>query len=390
MNEQRFFWTFDRTIWDQIRLPGFEWWETSLLAAVVLALGLYLAVVVFLDRRFLLRMRFNRQAALLRPRLEAAELGEEEMEALHRLAGSSSEHRLLRFLGDPVAFETRVHEAMAAGEGAQLAFIPDLREALKYTSDNFLVPMVSTRQMRTGDGIRLSSKGQGLARHHYGKVQAVEQWGFRVQLGEPGMEPEAGGAQKLELFYVRGRDLEHRFPALLAGPSRDPRQIAFRHTLVGEGVRPRQSRLPLLIDVAFRERPVLHQRAADALDPEMAPLPFEKGILHDLNDGGFSIVLRREVQVHRYLEFILPSKRGKSTLRLMGRVTACRPIPGDFWMAHANLRGMERDKRHLLHQIVMHEQSRRFKTLARIQPRRGKGQQSGKGAPGSAPVYSSK
>ena len=103
MNEQRFFWTFDRTIWDQIRLPGFEWWETSLLAAVVLALGLYLAVVVFLDRRFLLRMRFNRQAALLRPRLEAAELGGEEMEAVRLPNADCSASWAIRWPSKPVS-----------------------------------------------------------------------------------------------------------------------------------------------------------------------------------------------------------------------------------------------------------------------------------------------
>lgn len=367
-----YWYIFDRTIYDQIELPAFEWWETFLLIGVVALGALYLFVVWYLDRRNRRRARFARTLEWLEPRLQAAGLDPEEWAALHRLAGTGRESRLYAFLADPVAFETRVHEALR--HGRPLPFAGRLREALGYHSDNLLVPMVSTRQMRPGDGVRITEAG-AMPRHHYGRVESVDAATFTVALGgEAGLDPARLASRALSLHYVRGQDLEYPLPLHPAAPLRDPRRLELRHALLPRGAAPRQTRLPLMAEVRFSERVLHPARPADALEPGRAGGGEETGVLHDLHDSGFSLVTRREVAAGRMLEFVLPLRRSKRRLTLMGRVTRSRPLGADrsgahHWMVHATLRGLDRQRRQALHQIVMQEQQRRFRRLAHIRLR---------------------
>ncbi len=371
MNDDRFVWIFDRTIFDQIELPQFGWFEVLLLLGAIAFFTAYLASVRYLERRFERNAKWNRKAADLLRRLEPAQLDGAQMAALHRLAGTRSQTRLYRFLSDPIAFESRLHEAIENGEGRDLGFVRELREHLGYGSNNFLAPLVSTRQLRTGNGLRIAAMGRNLPRHHYGTVEQVGHESFTIRLGAEGLSPAEMAAPDLELFFARGRDLEYRFPLRLAGSIQDPHRIEVRHTLTVLDERPRQIRLPLLVEARYQVRSA-HAHAADALDPDLAPSDAEDGVLFDLSDGGFALVTRRELEVGRYLHLTVPMKRRGRQLVLMGRVTACRSVGPERWMAHAVLRGLTRQQRHYLHEVVMHEQNRRFKTLARIQLRRAK------------------
>jgi hypothetical protein len=371
MNQERTFWILDPTVLRQIRMPEFGWYELVLLAATGAFFALYLFAVWYLDRRFTRKIKRDQKAADLERRLEQARLTQEERAALYALAGTRHEAKLLDFLTDPVAFEVRVHEALEAGEAAGLDFLPRLRAHLGYQSNNFFVPLISTRQLLPEDGVRLSWQNSAQPTHHYGTVEAVGASTFTIRLGGAGLDPAEFHAGELELFAMRGQDLEHRFPFLPAEPLRNPARIVLRHALARLDRRPRQIRLPLLVEVIYEERSA-HGRAADALDPDLAPGEPERGMLYDLSDGGFALVARRAHALGRMLRLTVPLRRPGRQLLLLGRVAACRPLGGEQWMVHATLRGLSRKQRHFLHQVVMHEQHRRLKTFARIRPRKAK------------------
>ena len=131
------------------------------------------------------------------------------------------------------------------------------------------------------------------------------------------------------------------------------------------------TRLPLFIPVRYEER-VPHGSDVDALDPDLAPGEPSQGVLYDLSDGGFALVTRREHAPGKLLRLSVPLRRPGRSLQLMGRVAHCRVLREGQYMVHATLRGLGAPQRHLLHQIVIHEQNRRQKTLARIKPSKAK------------------
>jgi hypothetical protein len=194
---------------------------------------------------------------------------------------------------------------------------------------------------------------------------------FTIRLGPEGFGSVPPRAAEMDLFVMRGQDLEYGFPFLPAGPPRDSTRIVLRHALAQLDRPPRQIRLPLLIEVTYEER-AAHGHEADALDPDLAPGGEERGILYDLSDGGFALVTRRAHPVGRFLRLIVPLRRAGRRVLLMGRIAGCRRLRGEHWMVHATMRGLGRKQRHILHQVVIHEQNRRQKTLARIRPRKAK------------------
>jgi len=371
MNEQRVIWILDPTVLKQIRIPEFGWIELGLFLCTVLFFVAYLFVVHVLDRRFAGFTRRRRKEEDLWRRLEPAGLDAPQWEALRALAGTRREGKLLEFLADPVRFESRVQRAHEAGEARELGFVPKLRGHLGYQSDNYLVPLISTRQLLPGDSVRLSPRHPDRLSHHYGTVDAVDGSTFTIRLGGAGLDPADLRAADMDLFVMRGQDLEHRFPFLPAGPPGHPARITLRHALARLDRTPRQIRLPLLIEVRYEER-TPHGRAADPLDPEMAPGEPGRGVLYDLSDGGFALVTARAHAPGKLLRLTIPLRRPGKTLPLQGRVANCRPLPHGRFMVHATLRGLDRQQRHFLHQVVIHEQNRRQKTLARIKPRRAK------------------
>ena len=368
MSERRYFWILDPTILEQVELPEFGWIQAVLLLAAFAFLGGYLAAVWYLDRSLAFKSKSDQKSADVRRRLEPAALDKTEMDALYRLAQTGSEAKLYRVLGEPVSFETRVHEELEGGASQGLECIPRVRQHLGYTADNYLVPLVSTRQLLPGLGVRLSPRGPGPSGHHYGSVEAVDSGGFTIRLGTGGLNPAEMAATEMDLVILRGQDLEHRFPFVPAGPLRDPSRITLRHALTDARQRPRQIRLPVLLDVRFDVR-VPHGTGVDDLDPDLASSEIEQGVLYDLSDGGFALIARREQTPGRYVRVTVPLRRPGRELALVGRITASRAIGPDQFMVHATMRGLDRKQRHVLHQLVMHEQSRRLKTLARIRPK---------------------
>jgi hypothetical protein len=369
MSERRYFWILDPAGLDQIKIPLFGWVQAALVLGAFLFLGGYLVAVWYLDRTIAFKSKSDQKSADVRRRLAPAGLDDAAMSALYRVAHAHSEAKLYRVLGEPVGFETRVHEALESGESQGLECIPRVREHLGYTADNYLVPLVSTRQLTVGIGVRLSPRGTGPSGHHYGSVDAVGDGGFTIRLGQDGLNPSESAASDMDLVILRGQDLEHRFPFVPDGPIRNPTRVRLRHVLAEGRQRPRQIRLPVLLDVNFDVR-VPHGSGVDDLDPDLAPSEIERGVLYDLSDGGFALISQRDQPPGRYLRVSVPLRRGGRHIELMGRIAASRAIGPSQFMVHAVLRGLDPKQRQLLHQVVMHEQSRRLKTLARIRPRK--------------------
>lgn len=371
MQEQRFFWYLDPTVLRQVRIPEFGWFEFGLLVVAFAGLAAYLIAARYLDRSITWRAKRGTKEAELRRKLEPAALDAEDWNGLHALARTRRDSKLFDFLAEPVGFELRVHEAQESGEADGFRFLPKVREHLGYRSDNFLVPLVSTRQLLPGDSVRVSPRDPARPSHHYGEVESVDSGSFTVRLGGTGLDPAESRQSNLDLFVMRGEDLEHRFDFIPAGGARTPARVVLRHVLADLDMRPRQIRLPLLLEVAYEER-AAHRRDIDALDPDLAPGPPGKAVLYDLSDGGFALVTAQPHAEGKFLRLNVPLRRAGRYLDLQGRVAACRPLRGGHYMVHATLRGLSQEQRHTLNQVVHHEQTRRQKTLARIQPRKAR------------------
>ena len=377
MEKHRYFWVFDRTAFDQIALPEFTLLEGVLIVTSLILLGLYLLLIVFLDRRQRLRRLRGKQMAWLERWLAEAALTPGEGEQLDRLAGEATDSARYALLSDPVRFETRVHETLAAGPragGGNLA--EKLREKLAFHSHNLRVPVVSTRQFLPGDSLRLTLWQGGLPNHFYGRVVETGQEKFAVEIRPEAVKLVAAEGTAAEMAYLRGLGLEYPFGDLAAQPGSRPERLVLRHGLTRIPRGARRARLPLLMEVSFRRaNPSVQSEGEDKvadLDPEAAPARKERGLLLDVSSGGFAMGHRGEAAEGDYFEFSLPLRRGRRPLQLTGRVQQCRPFSGDQWLSRCALRGLTALERNRLTQILRLEQRNRLKTLAPIRRQRAK------------------
>ncbi len=376
MGRERYFWFFDRTIFDQIELPEFSLLEGVLIGASMVFFALYLLLIVLLDGWQKLRARRGKQMAWLENWLKEAQLSPTETEALDRLAGEASATARYKLLSDPVRFETRVHEETVAGAPPSGNFVERLRESLRFDSHNLQVPVVSTRQFLPADAIRLTLWQGGLPHHFYGKVVECGQEAFAVEVRPEAVQLVTAAGAAVDLVYLRGLGLEYPFVALAARPGRRPDRLVLQHALTRVQHGPRRARLPLLIEVTFQTlSPGGETDNGDAvadLDPETAPAPKEKGLLLDLSSGGFALGHPAEILPGHYVRFRLPLRGGRRALELTGRVQDCRPFSGNQWLSRCALRGLNALERNRLAQVLRLEQRNRLKSLAPIRRRRAK------------------
>jgi hypothetical protein len=371
MAEQRHFWTFDRTIFDQIELPGFTWREVSLIVLALAGLAAYFLLVRLLDYRTHLRIRRAKAAARLERWLDEADLSDRQMDTLAHLAGGASTDALHRLLSDTVTFETRVHAAYREHLSGELEFIPALREQLGHEAANLRVPMVSTRQLRAGDAVRITVWEGGLPQHHYGSVGEVGHAVFTVNL-----RPQAAAAvrskpgEEVELYYLRGFDTEYRFPCRMAPVPAQDGELTLFHVLLVLGQGPLEVRLPLLRDVEYQllssMSPDIMRDEVSALDPETAGASPRPAVLFDLSEGGFSLVTDTPVPEERYVRMSLPLRKGRRRLTLTGKTRQCREFSGHQWLVRCALRDITPRERNYLQQIVHAEHRRRLRTLAPV------------------------
>ena len=85
-------------------------------------------------------------------------------------------------------------------------------------------------------------------------------------------------------------------------------------------------------------------------------------MLLEMSEGGFSLVLNREIPGSSYVSFELPRPR-RRTLAMMGRVLDCRPFGGNRWLVRCELRGHTATQRSVLGQLLRMERQRRLRLI---------------------------
>ena len=371
MAEKRYYWVFDRNLFDQIKLPEFTLLEGALIVASLVALGLYVMVIVYLDAVGKRRVKRRKQLAWLGRWLEHARLNEQEEANLDLLVGSKAPIDRYQLLSSPIRFEPRLHEALAGGNLIDPAFAEKIRDKLRFTSQNLRVPVVSTRQFVPGDPIRISFSRGGMPHHYYGKVIAAGLRTFAVTVHPEAVKNLTAEGGEADLFYIRGQGLEYPFAHVMSRPGTQPDQLVLRHTLARGGQSPRMARLPVMVEVVFRTRSFAMDKTGE-VQPDGAPSAPRRGLLLDLSTGGFCMAHRDEIPVGGYIDFRLPLKKGKGKLALTGKVRHCRPFSSDEWLSRCELRGLDKDQRGLLGQVVRLEHHNRLKVLAPIRRRAAK------------------
>ena len=378
MPDDRYFWVLDPRVLKYVRFAEFHWWQVLLILGVLGALASYALLAYVLDRRARARRRRIKQRARLDTWLAAWQLAPEEEDVLWELAATRDPLELYRLLADPVAFEAALHERLQGGE--RLAFIDEVRRALGYQSDNLATPIVSTRQLLPGDHFRFATWEAGRPLPHYGIVTAVSAAGVAVELNEAGFKAVTGTGGETDLFYLRGNDVEVRFPLVMRSMDAERHRLLLAHQLVRGGQRPRSIRLPMLRPVTFRlhtqlsaptaaqaaARPAPAREADDQAQPDAAvagaPGREMRGALLEMSEGGFSMVVLEAIAEGAYLEYPMPLPRGR-TLPIMGRVLDCRPFTGNRWLVRCELRGLLPSQRNLLSQVLRLDQARRLKAM---------------------------
>jgi hypothetical protein len=356
MPESRHFWVLDDSVLQYVRFARFDWWQIVLIAGGLFALFAYVVLAVVLDRRSRARSRRIRHLTQLETWLEAAGLGDAEREALGALAGDDRPETLYRLLSDPVRFETQVHLALERGEA--LSFAGRLREVLGYHSGNGRVPVVSTRQLVPGDHFRFVVWEVGHPRHQYGVVVAVQPGGLLVELTEEGYQVVRARLEDCELFYLHEDDRETRFPMAVRSLDEAHHRLLLAHRLREKAQRPRGTRLPIVRPVTFHLRPTP--------EPAGEPGSGERGVLLELSEGGFSLVLQQQLAEGSYVEFLLPRPR-RDPMTILGRVLNCRPFTANRWLVRCEMRGLTSDARGLLGQLLRLELHRRLRRKPRPQ-----------------------
>ncbi|MBI3993248.1 MAG: PilZ domain-containing protein [Candidatus Lambdaproteobacteria bacterium] len=365
MDQQRYFWVFDRTIFDQIRLPEVTWTEGALIAAALCGFAGYLFFIRYLDHRVQQRMRRERHAAHLERLLEKAALEQHEMDTLADLAGGRDFDHLYPFMTRPERFEAAVHDAIRRGHGGRLGFIDVLRGRLGFHSDNLRAPVVSTRQLEPGDSMRITIWEGGLPHHFYGTIRDVGLHTFTVTLREDALKAILRAPGDCELYHVRGLDVEYRFPCRFIRENPSAGALRIYHALVQEAHGARRTRLPLLRDIDYQlVQP--HMDMVSDLDPELAPSPAMPALLFDLSEGGFAIVTDNPVPEGRLVRINLPLKKGRGRLTLSGRIKESRAFSGNQWFTRCETRGLSSSQRNYLQQILRMEHQRRQKTMAPV------------------------
>lgn len=382
MPDDRHFWVLDSRVLEYVKFSEFHWWELLLIAAGLSLLLGYALLALFLDRRERARERRGRHRARLEAWLERCALDREELAALAGLAGSARSQALYRLLADPVRFETAVHEAAAAGE--HLGFLDRVREVLGYASGNLHVPIVSTRQLVPGDHFRFSVWEEGRPQHHFGVVTAVSPAGVAVELTAAGFRSVQSRGAETDLFYLRGNDVEYRFPLAIRSADGERHRLLLAHQLVRGGQRPRGTRLPMMRAIAFRvRRPVgeLEAEIAGVVGEEAAPAPARqgeerRGALLEMSEGGLSLVTQEPVAEGTYLDYEMPLPRGR-LLPLVARVLDCRPFAGNRWLVRCELRGLSPTQRNTLSQALRLELQRRLRAMQDERRKRRRAEQRG-------------
>ena len=365
MEERRYFWVFERNPLDYLRLPEFTLLEGVLIVGSLVGLALYVMLIVYLDGLEKGKARRAKQMAWLERWLKHLQLNPQEEAALDLLAGGGAPKARYELLSSPIRLETRVHEAISAGQPIPPAFAENLRDKLGYTSQNLRVPVVSTRQLVTGDPVRISFSSGGMPHHYYGKVAAQGSLNFAVDVHADAVKSLAEAGGEADLFYIRALGLEYPFVHAAARPGKNPEQLVLRHMLAREHQAPRAARLPVMQEVAFRPHDI-KSSPVDDLDPDKVRPAEGKGLLLDISTGGFCLGHVGELEVGLYIELRLPLKQGRQALTLIGRIKASRPFTRDQWLTRCEIRGMDAVQRKLLAQILRRGQNNRLRMLMPI------------------------
>jgi hypothetical protein len=292
--------------------------------------------------------------------LEHLELEPREESELHQLAGSPDPLALHGLLSSPAQLEVRLHEALSNKQSVSHHFTEKLRDKLGYTSRNLRIPVVSTRQLIAGDPVRISFSTGGIPHHYYGRVVASGNATFAVEIHPDALKilAEAGG--EADVFYIRALGLEYPFTHVAARAGKKPDQMVLKHTLARTGQGPRAARLPLMLEVRFRQT-AIDASPVDDLDPDKAGSAERNGQLLDISTGGFCLGHKGELIQGDYIEFRLPLKRRGRELILTGRVVASRPFTSDQWLSRCELRGMDSARRRLLGHLLRSGQANRLR-----------------------------
>ncbi|HKI98508.1 MAG TPA: hypothetical protein VKB51_08565 [bacterium] len=369
MKEDHYIGVLDPRILEYVKFSRFHWWEIGAIAVVLGALLGYALLAVVLDRRARARRRKHKQLSRLEAWLDAWRLEPDEEEALWELAGQRKPLALYALLAEPLRFERAVHEALISGK--HLPFTERVRDALGYRSDNLSCPVVSTRQLMVGDHLRFAVWEEGRPQHHYAIVTAVSAAGLAVELTEAGFRDVTSARGETELFFLRGNDLEVRFPLAVRTADAERHRLLLAHQLVRGGQRPRSTRLPMLRPITFRLRAQAAELASPhalatgelaAGQPGGAQGQEMRGALLEMSEGGFSMVTLHPVAEGAYVEHAMQLPRGRY-LPIVGRVLDCRAFAGNRWLVRCELRGLTPTQRNTLSQVLRLEQARRLRAI---------------------------
>ncbi len=367
MEQERYVWLLDPKVLDYFKFAEFSWWQVVLFFAAFGAVGAYFLFGVLLHRYSLTRHRRRKDAERLERWLTAAELSEEELERLHEMAGDRRAPAVYRLLNDPARFERRVQEAYRAGHFP--GFSERLRDLLGYHSQNPRIRVVSTRQLQAGEHFRFAVTASGRPRHFYGQLVRGGVDGFTVEVTEDGFAAIRENPTETELFFLRANDQEYRFPLSILGAEERLHRLHLAHGLVASGHRPRGFRLPMVRVMTFAVRTEVAGEDFSAPALEQVPAHTARGVLLDLSEGGFSLLLAELFPAGCYVSFTLTLPRERK-LPILGRALEVRPFAGNRFLLRCELKGVSHEARNVLYQVLHMEQRRRL--LQRRLLRRGK------------------
>ena len=358
MNPDRTLGVLDPAVLEYFKFGAFSGLQIAFFFACIAALAGYFLIGVLLNNLSNRRAKWAKQRSQVKRWLEAWGLEETELEHLGLLAGGRELRSLYGFLGDPVRFEERIHEHWLAGRYFPVS--ERLRGELGYYTGNPRGIVISTRQLMPGDHFRLSTQTAGAKpRHFYGQMVSGGREGFVVEVSEGGCDYIRAHQSESELFYLRGEDVEYRFPLKVLGG--DPRRehLVLAHQLVDIGHRPRAIRLPLVRPMEFSVRALPSVDGGEDEQTGQTAGAKVNGVLLELSEGGFSAVLTRTFPAGVYFGFSLTLPRGR-VLPILGRMIESRPFGGKSHIIRCEARGMSRERRNTLDRLLRTELNRRL------------------------------
>jgi len=364
MGEREGFLFLDGQVFEFLKFRQFEWVEVLLVILAISALAGYFFMAHYLHRRTMARQLWRKQQERLHRWLADWRLGDTELERLRQLAGGDSDEALYRLLGDPFRFERAIDEAARAGRYPH--FTERIRMALRYHSHNLRIPVVSTRQILTGDYFRIELSTGGRGENVYGQLKATTPHGFMVEL-TPQDLASLGKESSPGMFYLRGHDVEHRIPCRIT--ARDPATglLTVAHALVETQHGPRKARLPIIRPFNFSVEP-----AVEGGEGGYASMVSMRGVLMELSEGGFSCLQKNEVAPGSLVHIRLKRPNGEA-LPVTGRVLATQVHSAGRWLLRCEIRGLAPRQRNALSHLLWSEQSRRMQRLKQGQGKRAKG-----------------